>query len=95
MLFCSADKMAKLIFRKKGGYMKACIPFLEAEGTSYQVGLTIGTEAAVQVHNCIRSYRDQFAAVAGLSYLGYCICLGMQDIRLCNPVLILAHVFKS
>lgn len=68
MLFCSADKMAKSIFREKGGYMKACIPFLEAEGTSYQIGLTIGTEAAAQVHNCIRSYRDQFAAVAGLAW---------------------------
>ena len=48
--------------------MKDCIPFLEAEGTSYQIGLTIGTEAAAQVHNCIQSYRDQFAAVAGLTW---------------------------
>lgn len=68
MLFCSADKMTKSIFREKGGYMKACISFLEAEGTSYQIGLTIGTEAAAQVHNCIRSYRDQFAAVAELAW---------------------------
>ena len=48
--------------------MNTCISYFEAEGSSYQIGLTIGREAAAQVRNCIQSYRDQFAAVAGLAW---------------------------
>lgn len=47
---------------------KNCIPVFEAEGTNYEIGYAIGSQAKSQVLCCIQSYKDQFAQFVGLEW---------------------------